>query len=77
MVTDQQALGDLFDAEQVCFRCSLDGQKRLMLLRRQTHRQGGLLAKCEKFAQAVAKLGQRLVVGAGGRWSFAAMYVRR
>jgi hypothetical protein len=41
---------------------AFDGEKRLVLLRRQPRFMGGRLAECQKFSKLIAKLGKHSVI---------------
>ena len=62
MVTDLEALGQFPDSDGIPSREPLDSQQRLVLLWRQSHVLGGVLAEAEKDAERVPKRGQDLIL---------------
>lgn len=60
-----QALGQFADGNPVAAGKSLDGEQRLVLLRRQAGGVGGVFTETQELPQGVAETGQRLVLGFG------------
>ena len=62
VVSNEKQRGEIADRDRLVVREALDGEQRLMLLRRQFLPMGGGFAEGQEFPQLITELGQRLIV---------------
>jgi hypothetical protein len=60
-----QALGQLADGRPVSFGQAFDSQQKLVLLRLDPVRLGGVAAELQEAPDAISELGQRAILGGG------------